>query len=171
MSRATQCTLCNFNVHKKKNPQPVLNQFIHRKLMTMSLKCLSSSMDPINLDSKSDLLRPVAISLLLCPIISMTTLFTTSITFFSFFSEPMFSYCFSFHMSGNSDIAHCTNSSDVRESSHDVLMSKNLYCLLESGEWRVLRVVVELGLEDVVDVVGVGSDAVIEDVEVDASGG
>ena len=33
-------------------------------------------------------------------------------------------------------------------------MSKNLYCLPESGERRVLGVVVELGLEDVVDVSG-----------------
>ncbi|RYR33843.1 hypothetical protein Ahy_A10g048490 [Arachis hypogaea] len=33
----------------------------------------------------------------------------------------------------------------------------------------VLRLFVELGLEDVVDVAGVGGDAIIEDVEVDAS--
>ena len=49
-------------------------------------------------------------------------------------------------------------------------MSNNLYCLPESGERRALGVVVELGLEDVVDIVGVGDD-VIEDVEVDAFGG
>ncbi|QHO01799.1 uncharacterized protein DS421_13g418260 [Arachis hypogaea] len=48
-------------------------------------------------------------------------------------------------------------------------MSNNLYCLPENGERHALGVVVELGLEDVVDVVGVGGD-VIEDVEVDASG-
>ncbi|RYR26748.1 hypothetical protein Ahy_B02g061053 [Arachis hypogaea] len=48
-------------------------------------------------------------------------------------------------------------------------MSNNLYCLLESGERRTLGIVVELGLEDVVDIVGVGGDAVVEDVEVDAS--
>ncbi|KAL4287868.1 hypothetical protein AHAS_Ahas19G0229200 [Arachis hypogaea] len=74
-------------------------------------------MDPMNLDSKSDLLRPVgviAISLLLCPIISMTTLSTTPIASFSFFSEPMFSNRFSFYMSGNGDIARCTDSLDVR---------------------------------------------------------
>ncbi|XP_020972657.1 uncharacterized protein LOC110269279 [Arachis ipaensis] len=50
-------------------------------------------------------------------------------------------------------------------------MSNNLYCLLESGERRTLGIVVELGLEDVVDIVGVGGDAVVEDVEVDASSG
>ena len=33
-------------------------------------------------------------------------------------------------------------------------MSNNLYCLPESGERRALGVVVELGLEDVVDVSG-----------------
>ncbi|KAL4323076.1 hypothetical protein AHAS_Ahas14G0274300 [Arachis hypogaea] len=73
-------------------------------------------MDPMNLDSKSDLLRlvvAVAISLLLCPNISMTTFSTTPITSFSFFSEPMFSNRFSFHMSGNGDIARC-NSLDAR---------------------------------------------------------
>ncbi|RYR45499.1 hypothetical protein Ahy_A07g031333 isoform F [Arachis hypogaea] len=48
-------------------------------------------------------------------------------------------------------------------------MSNNLYCLPKSGEMRALGVVVELGLQDVVDVVGVGGD-VIEDVEVDAFG-
>ncbi|KAL4288246.1 hypothetical protein AHAS_Ahas19G0267000 [Arachis hypogaea] len=122
-------------------------------------------MDPMNLDSKSDLLRlvvVVAISLLLCPNISMTTLSTTTIGSFSFFSKPMFSNRFSFHMSDNGDIA--------RESSHDVLMSNNLYCLPESGERCALGAVVELGLEDVVDVVGVGGD-VIKDMEVDAFGG
>ncbi|KAL4365255.1 hypothetical protein AHAS_Ahas07G0087800 [Arachis hypogaea] len=74
-------------------------------------------MDPMNLDSKSDLLRlvvVVAISLLLCPIISMTTLSTTPIASFSFFSEPMFSNRFSFHMSDNGDIALCTDSLDAR---------------------------------------------------------
>ncbi|KAL4365306.1 hypothetical protein AHAS_Ahas07G0092900 [Arachis hypogaea] len=74
-------------------------------------------MDPMNLDSKSDLLRlvvvVVAISLLLCPNISMTTLSTTSIASFSFFSEPIFSNRFSFHMSDNDDIARC-NSLDAR---------------------------------------------------------
>ncbi|KAL4299438.1 hypothetical protein AHAS_Ahas17G0100900 [Arachis hypogaea] len=73
-------------------------------------------MDPMNLDSKSDLLRlviVVAISLLLCPNISMTTLSTTPIAFFIFFSEPMLSNCFSFHMSDNGDIARC-NSLDAR---------------------------------------------------------
>ena len=49
-------------------------------------------------------------------------------------------------------------------------MSNNLYYLLESEERRALRVVVEVDLEDVVDVVGVGGD-VIKDVEVDAFGG
>ncbi|KAL4276918.1 hypothetical protein AHAS_Ahas20G0255200 [Arachis hypogaea] len=38
------------------------------------------------------------------------------------------------------------------------------------GERRVFGVVVELGLEDVVDIVGVGGDVVIEDVKVDAFG-
>ena len=33
-------------------------------------------------------------------------------------------------------------------------MSNNLYYLLESGERRALGIVVELGLEDVVDVSG-----------------
>ncbi|RYR72676.1 hypothetical protein Ahy_A02g006903 isoform E [Arachis hypogaea] len=56
------------------------------------------------------------------------------------------------------------------ESSHDVLMSNNLYYLPESGERRTLRVVVELGLEDAVDYVGVRGD-VIKDVEVDAFDG
>ncbi|KAL4381657.1 hypothetical protein AHAS_Ahas04G0155400 [Arachis hypogaea] len=85
--------------------------------MTMSLKYLLSSMDPMNLDNKSDLLRSiivVAISLLICPIISMTTLSTTPIASFNFFSEPMFSNRFSFHMSSNDDIARCTDSLDVR---------------------------------------------------------
>ncbi|KAL4293469.1 hypothetical protein AHAS_Ahas18G0131200 [Arachis hypogaea] len=85
--------------------------------MTMSLKYLSSLIDPMNLDSKSYLLRPVvvaAISLLLSPIISMTTLSTNPITSFILFSEPMFSNCFSFYMSGNDDIAHCTDSLDAR---------------------------------------------------------
>ncbi|KAL4315969.1 hypothetical protein AHAS_Ahas15G0238200 [Arachis hypogaea] len=76
----------------------------------------------------------------------------------------MFSNCLSLDMSGNDDIAQ-------GESSHDVLMSNNLYFLLESGEKRVLGVVVELGLEDVVDIVGVESDVVIKDVKVDASSG
>ncbi|KAL4394273.1 hypothetical protein AHAS_Ahas02G0135500 [Arachis hypogaea] len=48
-------------------------------------------------------------------------------------------------------------------------MSNNLYYLPESGERCALEVVVELGLEDVVDVVGVGGD-VIENVKVDAFG-
>ncbi|XP_052113697.1 uncharacterized protein LOC127744897 [Arachis duranensis] len=43
-------------------------------------------------------------------------------------------------------------------------MSNNLYCLSESGERHALGVVVELGLEDVVDVVGVGGN-IIKDVE------
>ncbi|QHN92417.1 uncharacterized protein DS421_17g583560 [Arachis hypogaea] len=74
-------------------------------------------MDPMNLDSKSDLLRPVvviAISLLLYPIISMTTLSTTPIASYRFFFEPMFSNRFSFHMNGNGDIARCTNNLDAR---------------------------------------------------------
>ncbi|QHO22962.1 uncharacterized protein DS421_12g359580 [Arachis hypogaea] len=74
-------------------------------------------MDPMNLDSKSDLLRPVvvvAISLFLFPIISMTTLSTTPIASFSFFSKPMFNNRFSFHMSGNGDIARCTDSLEAR---------------------------------------------------------
>ncbi|KAL4349786.1 hypothetical protein AHAS_Ahas10G0076800 [Arachis hypogaea] len=57
---------------------------------------------------------------------------------------------------------------EALESSHDALMSNNLYCLPKSGERRALGVVMELGLEDVVDVVGVGGD-VIEYVKVDAS--
>ncbi|KAL4304976.1 hypothetical protein AHAS_Ahas16G0032100 [Arachis hypogaea] len=71
----------------------------------------------MNLDSKSDLLRLVvivAISLLLCPSISMTTLSTTPIASFSFFSELIFSNRFCFHMSGNSDIARYTDSLDAR---------------------------------------------------------
>ncbi|KAL4372448.1 hypothetical protein AHAS_Ahas06G0266800 [Arachis hypogaea] len=86
--------------------------------MTMSLKYLSSSMNLMNLNSRSDLLRPVvfvvAISLLLCYIISMATLSTTLIAYFSFFSEPMFNNCFSFHMSGEGDITHCIDSLDAR---------------------------------------------------------
>ncbi|KAL4389766.1 hypothetical protein AHAS_Ahas03G0077900 [Arachis hypogaea] len=73
-------------------------------------------MDPMNLHSKSDLLRlvvVVAIFLLLCPNISMITLSTTPIISFSFFFEPMFSNRFSFHMSGNGDIARC-NSLDAK---------------------------------------------------------
>ncbi|QHO16801.1 uncharacterized protein DS421_10g306700 [Arachis hypogaea] len=101
--------------------------------MTMSLKYLSSSMDHMNLDSKSDLLKPIivaAISFLFYPIISTATLSTTLIAFFSFFSEPIF----------------------------------------KSGEKRVIGVVVEYDLENMVDVVGVGADTIIKDVEVDASG-
>ncbi|RYR45266.1 hypothetical protein Ahy_A07g031104 isoform A [Arachis hypogaea] len=49
-------------------------------------------------------------------------------------------------------------------------MSNDLYCLRESGEKRVLWIVVELSLEDVVDVIGVEGD-VIENVEVNASSG
>ncbi|KAL4391093.1 hypothetical protein AHAS_Ahas03G0210600 [Arachis hypogaea] len=48
-------------------------------------------------------------------------------------------------------------------------MSTNLYCVQKSGERRALGVVVELGLKDMVDIVGVGGDAVIENVKVDAS--
>ncbi|KAL4288474.1 hypothetical protein AHAS_Ahas19G0289800 [Arachis hypogaea] len=84
--------------------------------MTMSLKYLSSSMDPMNLDSKFDLLRlviAIAISLLLCPIISMTTLSIIPFASFNFFSEPMFSNRFSFYMSSNDDIARCTDSLDA----------------------------------------------------------
>ncbi|KAL4276928.1 hypothetical protein AHAS_Ahas20G0256200 [Arachis hypogaea] len=74
-------------------------------------------------------------------------------------------------MSGNDDIARCTDSLDARgELSHDVLMPNNLYCLPENGERCALRVVMKLGFEDVLDVVGIGGDAFIEDVEVDASG-
>ncbi|KAL4355967.1 hypothetical protein AHAS_Ahas09G0039600 [Arachis hypogaea] len=82
-------------------------------------------MNPMNLDSKSDLLRSVvlvAISLLLCPIISMTTLSTTPIASFNFFSEPMFNNRFSFHMSGNGDIA---DNLDARS---------KLYANLDSGK-------------------------------------
>ncbi|KAL4381534.1 hypothetical protein AHAS_Ahas04G0143100 [Arachis hypogaea] len=43
----------------------------------------------------------------------MTTLSTTPIASFSFFSEPMFSNRFSFHMNSNGDIARC-NSLDAR---------------------------------------------------------
>ncbi|KAL4356487.1 hypothetical protein AHAS_Ahas09G0091600 [Arachis hypogaea] len=85
--------------------------------MTMSLNYLSSSMDPMNLDSKYDLSRPfvvAVISLLLYRIISMTTLSTTPIASFSFFFEPIFSNRFSFHMSGNGNIAHCTDSLNAR---------------------------------------------------------
>ncbi|KAL4315031.1 hypothetical protein AHAS_Ahas15G0144400 [Arachis hypogaea] len=57
----------------------------------------------------------------------MTTLSTTPIASFSFFSEPMFSNCFSFHMSGNGDIARC-NSLDA--------MSK-LSANLDSGKERM----------------------------------
>ncbi|KAL4344864.1 hypothetical protein AHAS_Ahas11G0221000 [Arachis hypogaea] len=53
-------------------------------------------------------------------------------------------------MSSNGDIARCTDSLDA------------------SGE---LRVVVELSLENVVNIVEVGGDPVIEDIEVDASSG
>ncbi|QHO50013.1 uncharacterized protein DS421_1g18980 [Arachis hypogaea] len=137
--------------------------------MTMSLKYLSSSIDPMNLDRKFDLLRPVvvAISFLLCSIISMTTLSTTPIAFFSFFSEPMFSNRFSFHMSGNGDIARCTDSLDTRSKQFVNLDSRKERM---NGERRALGVVMELGLEDMVDIVRVGGDAIIEDVEVDASG-
>ncbi|QHO53631.1 uncharacterized protein DS421_2g49620 [Arachis hypogaea] len=139
--------------------------------MTMSLNYLSSSMDPMNLNSKSDLLRPVvvvAISLLLCPIISMTTLSTTLIASFSFFFEPMFNNRFSFHMSGNGDIARCTDSLDVRSKLSANLDSRKEGMKHSSGERCALRVVVKLGLEDIVDVVSIGGD-VIENVEVDAS--
>lgn len=49
-------------------------------------------------------------------------------------------------------------------------MSDNLYCLLESAERRALRVVVKLDPENVIDIVGIGVDVAIEEVEVDASG-
>ncbi|KAL4307386.1 hypothetical protein AHAS_Ahas16G0273100 [Arachis hypogaea] len=94
----------------------------------MSLKYLSLSMDPMNLDSKSDLLRLVvivAISLFLYHIISMTTLSTTSIASFNFFSEPMFNNRFSIHMCGNDDIAYCTDNLDARS---------KLYANLDSGK-------------------------------------
>ncbi|KAL4390164.1 hypothetical protein AHAS_Ahas03G0117700 [Arachis hypogaea] len=74
-------------------------------------------MDPMNLDSKSDLLRLVvivAIFFLLYPIISMTTLSTTPIASFNFFSKPIFSNCFSFHMSGNGNIARCTDNLNAK---------------------------------------------------------
>ncbi|KAL4292872.1 hypothetical protein AHAS_Ahas18G0071500 [Arachis hypogaea] len=128
-------------------------------------------MDPMNLDGKSDLLNlvvVVAISLLLCPNISMTTLSTIPITSFSFFSEPMFSNRFSFHMSGNGDIVRC-NSLDARLKLSANLDSGKEGMKHSSGERRALRVVVEISLEDVVDVVGVGGD-VIKDVQVDAFG-
>ncbi|KAL4390147.1 hypothetical protein AHAS_Ahas03G0116000 [Arachis hypogaea] len=78
-------------------------------------------------------------------------------------------------MSGDGNIARCTDSLDARS---------KLSISLDSGRegmkhsesipnenLRVLGIVVELGLEDVVDVVEVRGDAIIEDVEVDASGG
>ncbi|KAL4345120.1 hypothetical protein AHAS_Ahas11G0246600 [Arachis hypogaea] len=88
----------------------------------------------------------------------------------NFFSEPMFSNRFSFHMSGNGDIARCTDSLDVRSKLSANLDSGKEGMKHSSKERRALGVVVELGLENVVDVVGVGGD-VIEDVKVDASGG
>ncbi|KAL4375083.1 hypothetical protein AHAS_Ahas05G0246300 [Arachis hypogaea] len=132
--------------------------------MTMSLKYLSSSMDPMNIDSKSDLLRPViivTISLLLCPIISMITLSTTSIASFSFFSEAMFSNYFNFHMNGNDNIARCTDSLDVR-SKLSVNLDFRKEGMKHSGEWRNVCpwVVVKLGLENVMDIVGVGNNVV-----------
>ncbi|RYR53651.1 hypothetical protein Ahy_A06g028857 [Arachis hypogaea] len=114
-------------------------------------------MDPMNLDSKFDLLRPVivvAISLLLCPIISMTTLSTTPIASFNFFSEPMFNNRFSFHMSGNGDIARCTDSLDVRSKLSANLDSGKEGMKHSSGKRCTLGIVVKLGLEDVVDVSG-----------------
>ncbi|KAL4391094.1 hypothetical protein AHAS_Ahas03G0210700 [Arachis hypogaea] len=130
-------------------------------------------MDPMNLDSKSDLLRPitvVAISLLLCHIISMATLSTTLIASFKFFSELMFSNHFNFHMSEDSEITRCTDSLDsslkLTASLDFGRKGMNHY----SGERHALGIVVELGLEDVVDLVEIGGDAFIENMEVDDSG-
>ncbi|KAL4330366.1 hypothetical protein AHAS_Ahas13G0392900 [Arachis hypogaea] len=81
----------------------------------------------------------------------------------------MFNNRLSFHMSSDGELL--TVLIAWIESSRDVLMSNNLNCFPESGERRSLRIVVELDLDDVVDVVGVGCGAVIEDVEVDISGG
>ncbi|KAL4317303.1 hypothetical protein AHAS_Ahas15G0371600 [Arachis hypogaea] len=50
-------------------------------------------------------------------------------------------------------------------------MSNNLYCFPENGKRRTFGVVVELGLEDVVNIVGVGDDDVIKNLEVSASSG
>ncbi|KAL4345051.1 hypothetical protein AHAS_Ahas11G0239700 [Arachis hypogaea] len=130
--------------------------------MTKSLKYLLSSMDPMNLYSKSDLLIlviVVTISLLLYLIISIATLSTTPIASFNFFSEPMFNNHFSFHMSGDDDIARYTDSLDTRS---------KLSVSLDFGRkgMKYSGVVVELDLEDVVDVVRVEGDAVIEDMEV-----
>ena len=97
-------------------------------------------------------------------------------------------------MSGNGDITRC-NSLDARsklsasfdfgregmkhsksipnENLH-MMPKKNLlmtYCFPKNGKRCVLRVVVKLDLENVVDIVGVGGDAVIKDVEMDAFGG
>ncbi|KAL4357132.1 hypothetical protein AHAS_Ahas09G0156100 [Arachis hypogaea] len=70
-------------------------------------------------------------------------------------------------MSGDGNIAHCTDSLDARSK-----LSASLDFEREGMKHSkcALGVVVKLGLEDVVDVVGVGGDAVIEDMEVDAFG-
>ncbi|QHO29103.1 uncharacterized protein DS421_7g222400 [Arachis hypogaea] len=72
-------------------------------------------------------------------------------------------------MSGNGDIARCIDNLDVRSK-----LSANLDSGKEgtlcSGERHALGVVVKLGLEDLVDVVGVGGDAITKNVEVEASG-
>ncbi|KAL4337540.1 hypothetical protein AHAS_Ahas12G0120400 [Arachis hypogaea] len=109
----------------------------------------------------------------------MATLSTTLIVSFNFFSEPMFSNHFSFHMSGDSNIARCTNSLDARSKLSASLNSKregmkhlesisneNLHMIKR----RALGIVVKLGLEDMVDVVVVGGDTIFEDVEVNGSG-
>ncbi|KAL4393524.1 hypothetical protein AHAS_Ahas02G0060600 [Arachis hypogaea] len=86
------------------------------------------------------------------------------------FSEPMFSNNFSFHMSGDSDIARCINSLDARSKLFASLDFGREGIKHSGGERCALEIVVKLGLENVVDIVRVGCDAVIEDVEVDASG-
>ncbi|QHN99312.1 uncharacterized protein DS421_13g396730 [Arachis hypogaea] len=72
-------------------------------------------------------------------------------------------------MSGNGDIARFTDSLDVRLKLSANLDSGKEGMKYSSGKRRALGIVVELSLENVVDVVGVGGD-VIKDVEVDASG-
>ncbi|KAL4275727.1 hypothetical protein AHAS_Ahas20G0136100 [Arachis hypogaea] len=41
-------------------------------------------------------------------------------------------------------------------------MSNNLYCLLKSGERRALGLVVELGLENMVDIIELHHDLILE---------
>ncbi|KAL4338144.1 hypothetical protein AHAS_Ahas12G0180800 [Arachis hypogaea] len=86
----------------------------------------------------------------------------------NFFSEPIFSNRFSFHTSGNDDIARC-NSLDARSKLSANLDSGKEGMKHSSGERRAPGVVMKIGHEDVVDVVGVGGD-VIKDVKVDDFG-